>query len=83
MNHDDEMKRHLKVVENLKSDDAIDPNDLQPIQVAALGLLRSWFPKKIPTDIERWSEIAYDDAVAALTRLNEDGYDIIKRKSDG
>jgi hypothetical protein len=83
MNHDDEMKRHLKVVENLKSDDAVDPNDLQPIQVAALGLLRSWFPKKIPTDIERWSEIAYDDAVAALTRLNEDGYDIIKRKSDG
>lgn len=83
MNHDDEMKRHLKVVENLKSDDAVDPNDLQPIQVAALGLLRSWFPKKIPTDIERWSEIAYDDAVAALTRLNEYGYDIIKRKSDG
>jgi hypothetical protein len=44
------------------------------IETAALGLLKRWFPKTIPTDIEKWSEIAYDDVVAVFKALDEEGY---------
>jgi DNA-binding PadR family transcriptional regulator len=33
----------------------------------------------VPTDIEKWAEIAYEDVVAMLKALNEDGYVVTKK----
>jgi len=49
---------------------AIDPR----IEVVAMALLRYWFPKRMPTDIERWAEIAYNDSETAIKALIKKGY---------
>lgn len=40
--------------------------------------MKRWFPTKVPTDIEKWVEIAYEDVLAMLRALNEKGYTINK-----
>jgi beta-glucosidase-like glycosyl hydrolase len=69
-----QMRSHLKLVENLTEDETQDAVDYALIEVISLGLLQRWFPTKMPTDIEKWSEIAYEDAVAVITALKEEGY---------
>ncbi len=69
-----ESKANLKLVTEMTDEEVEDAVELDLIETAALGLLKRWFPKKVPTDIEKWSEIAYEDANAALTALSEAGY---------
>ena len=38
--------------------------------------MKRWFPTKVPTDIEKWAEIAYEDVIAVLRALDEKGYTI-------
>jgi hypothetical protein len=44
------------------------------IEVASTALLKYWFPKRMPTDIEKWAEIAYNDALAVVKALKKEGY---------
>lgn len=44
------------------------------VEIIAMALLKSWFPKKMPTDIEKWADIAYTDAETAVKALSEKGY---------
>lgn len=67
-------KDHLKLVTEMSDEELGDAIEYTLIETAALGLLKRWFPTKVPTDIEKWSEIAYEDAHAALTALREAGY---------
>lgn len=69
-----ESKTNLKLVTEMTNEEVEDAVEFDLIQTAALGLLKRWFPTKVPTDIEKWSEIAYEDAHAALTALKEEGY---------
>lgn len=69
-----ETKQTLKLVTDLSKEEVEDAVEYVLIETAALGLLKRWFPKTIPTDIEKWSEIAYEDARAALTALKEAGF---------
>lgn len=71
-----ESKPNLKLVTEMTDEEVEDAVELDVIETAALGLLKRWFPKTVPTDIEKWSEIAYEDAVAALTALKEAGYEL-------
>jgi hypothetical protein len=76
MNQPSDVTNHLKLVSNLSDDEFADAVEFEIIQTAAVGLLKRWFPRNIPTDIEKWSEIAYDDVVAMLRALDDDGYTI-------
>ena len=76
MNQESEIKKHLKLVSNLTDDEFADAVEFEVIQVAAVGLMKRWFPTKVPTDIEKWAEIAYEDVIAVLRALNEKGYTI-------
>jgi len=78
INQGSDIKNHLKLVNHLTDDELADAMEFEVIQSAAVGLLKRWFPKKVPTDIEKWAEIAYEDVVAVLKELNEDGYVVIK-----
>ena len=78
MNQIDDLKSHLKLVDHLSDDEFADAVEFEVIQTAAVGLLKRWFPKNIPTDIEKWSEIAYEDVVAMLKALDEENYMITK-----
>lgn len=69
-----ESRADLKLVTEMTDEEIEDAVELNMIETAALGLLKRWFPTKVPTDIEKWSEIAYEDAHAALTALSEAGY---------
>jgi hypothetical protein len=60
----------------MSNEEVEDAVEFNMIETAALGLLKRWFPKTVPTDIEKWSEIAYEDAHAALTALSEAGYQL-------
>ena len=71
-----DIKKHLKLVSHLTDDELADAMEFEVIQTSAVGLLKRWFPKTVPTDIEKWSEIAYEDAHAALTALSEAGYQL-------
>jgi beta-glucosidase-like glycosyl hydrolase len=71
-----ESRPSLKLVTEMSNEEVQDAVELDLIETAALGLLKRWFPTKVPTDIEKWSEIAYEDAVAALTALKEAGYQL-------
>lgn len=68
------LKQHLKLVDNLSESELQDAVEYAVIETAALGLLKRWFPTKVPTDIEKWSEIAYEDVNAVLTALKDEGY---------
>ena len=76
MNQESEIKKHLKLVNHLTDDEFADAVEFEVIQTAAVGLMKRWFPTKVPTDIEKWAEIAYEDVVAVLRALNEKGYTI-------
>lgn len=76
MNQESEIKKHLKLVSHLTDDEFADAVEFEVIQTAAVGLMKRWFPTKVPTDIEKWAEIAYEDVVAVLRALNEKGYTI-------
>jgi predicted metal-dependent TIM-barrel fold hydrolase len=79
MNQTNNVTNHLKLVSNLSADEFADAVEFEVIQTAAVGLLKRWFPRNIPTDIEKWSEIAYEDVVAMLRALDEEGYTINKK----
>lgn len=79
MNQTNDVTNHLKLVSNLSDDEFADAVEFEIIQTAAVGLLKRWFPRNIPTDIEKWSEIAYEDVVAMLRALDEEGYTINKK----
>lgn len=53
-------------------------NEIPPIdpriEEVAMALIRFWFPKKVPGDIDKWAEIAYNDAEVAIKVLNKKGY---------
>ncbi len=78
MTQESEIRKHLKLVNNLTDDEFADAVEFEIIQVASVGLMKRWFPTKVPTDIEKWSEIAYEDVVAVLRALDEKGYTINK-----
>jgi hypothetical protein len=71
-----QVKNHLKLVSNLTDDEFADAVEFEVIQVSAVGLMKRWFPTKVPTDKEKWAEIAYEDVVAVLRALDEKGYTI-------
>lgn len=73
-----QIESHLKLVSNLTDDEFADAIEFEVIQAAGVGLMKRWFPKKVPTDVEEWVEIAYEDVVAMLRALNEKGYTINK-----
>jgi len=75
---ENQIKSHLKLVSNLTDDEFADALEFEVIQVAGVGLMKRWFPTKVPTDIEKWVEIAYEDVVAVLRALSEKGYTINK-----
>jgi hypothetical protein len=81
MNRETEMRKHLKLVNTLTDDEFADAVEFEIIQTAAVGLLKRWFPTKMPTDIEKWAEIAYEDVVAMLKALNEENY-VINQKDE-
>ena len=78
MNQRSEFKKHLKLVSNLSDNELVDALEFEIIQAASLGLLKRWFPKNVPTDIEKWAEIAYEDVLSVIKGLHDDGYVIIK-----
>jgi len=74
MNQENEFKKHLKLVDALSDNELADALEFEIIQAASVSLLKRWFPTKVPTDIERWAEIAYEDVVAVLEGLHDKGY---------
>ena len=74
MNQENEFKKHLKLVDALSDNELADALEFEIIQAASVSLLKRWFPTKVPTDIERWAEIAYEDVMAVLKGLHERGY---------
>jgi hypothetical protein len=76
MTQESEIRKHLKLVSNLTDDEFADAVEFEVIQVSAVGLMKRWFPTKVPTDIDKWAEIAYEDVVAVLRALGEKGYTI-------
>ena len=74
MNQENEFKKHLKLVNALSDNELADALEFEIIQAASVSLLKRWFPTKVPTDIERWAEIAYEDVVAVLEGLHDKGY---------
>ncbi len=78
MNQRSEFKKHLKLVNDLSDSELALALEYEIIQAASLGLLKRWFPKKVPTDIEKWTEIAYEDVLAVIKGLHDEGYVITK-----
>ncbi len=74
MNQENEFKKHLKLVDALSDNELSDALEFEIIQAASVSLLKRWFPTKVPTDIERWAEIAYEDVMAVLKGLHDKGY---------
>ena len=74
MNQESEIKKHLKLVSHLTDDEFADAVEFEIIQTASVGLMKRWFPTKVPTDIEKWAEIAYEDVMAVLKGLHDRGY---------
>lgn len=74
MNQENEFKNHLKLVDALSDNELADALEFEIIQAASVSLLKRWFPTKVPTDIERWAEIAYEDVMAVLKGLHDKGY---------
>lgn len=82
MTQKSEFGNHLKLVNQMDAEEVADAIDYAIIETAALGLLKRWFPKSIPSDIEKWSEIAYEDVVAVLTALKEEGFEITYERTE-
>jgi hypothetical protein len=74
MNQENEFKNHLKLVDALSENELADALEFEIIQAASVSLLKRWFPTKVPTDIEKWAEIAYEDVMAVLKGLHDKGY---------
>jgi hypothetical protein len=74
MNQENEFKKHLKLVDALSENELADALEFEIIQAASVSLLKRWFPTKVPTDIEKWAEIAYEDVMAVLEGLHDKGY---------
>jgi hypothetical protein len=74
MNQENEFKKHLKLVDVLSDNELADALEFEIIQAASVSLLKRWFPTKVPTDIEKWAEIAYEDVMAILKGLHDKGY---------
>ena len=74
MNQENEFKKHLKLVDALSDNELADALEFEIIQAASVSLLKRWFPTKVPTDIERWAEIAYEDVMAVLKGLHDRAY---------
>jgi hypothetical protein len=74
MNQENEFKNHLKLVDALSDNELADALEFEIIQAASVSLLKRWFPTKVPTDIEKWAEIAYEDVMAVLKGLHDKGY---------
>lgn len=74
MNQENEFRKHLKLVDALSDNELADALEFEIIQAASVSLLKRWFPTKVPTDIERWAEIAYEDVMAVLKGLHDRGY---------
>ena len=74
MNQENEFKNHLKLVDALSDNELADALEFEIIQAASVSLLKRWFPTKVPTDIEKWAEIAYEDVTAVLKGLHDKGY---------
>ena len=74
MNQENEFKKHLKLVDALSDNELADALEFEIIQAASVSLLKRWFPTKVPTDIEKWAEIAYEDVMAVLEGLHDKGY---------
>jgi hypothetical protein len=74
MNQENEFKKHLKLVDALSDNELADALEFEIIQAASVSLLKRWFPTKVPTDIEKWAEIAYEDVMAVLKGLHDKGY---------
>jgi len=74
MNQENEFKKHLKLVDALSENELADALEFEIIQAASVSLLKRWFPTKVPTDIEKWAEIAYEDVMAVLKGLHDKGY---------
>jgi len=74
MNQENEFKKHLKLVDVLSDNELADALEFEIIQAASVSLLKRWFPTKVPTDIEKWAEIAYEDVMAVLKGLHDKGY---------
>jgi hypothetical protein len=74
MNQENEFKKHLKLVDALSDNELSDALEFEIIQAASVSLLKRWFPTKVPTDIEKWAEIAYEDVMAVLKGLHDKGY---------
>lgn len=74
MTQKSKFKSHLKLVSEMDEKELSEAIEYVIIETAALGLLKRWFPKSVPTDIEKWTEIAYEDVVAVLKALDEEGY---------
>lgn len=70
------LKKHLKLAHHMTDQELVNAIEDEVIDIAALGLLQRWFPTTIPNDIEKWSEIALEDATAALTALKDAGFSI-------
>lgn len=77
-----ESKTKLKLVTEMTNEEVEDAFEYLLIETAALGLLKRWFPTKVPTDIEKWTEIAYEDAHAVLTALKENGFMLEIRREE-
>jgi len=74
MNQENEFKKHLKLVDALSENELADALEFEIIQAASVSLLKRWFPTKVPTDIEKWAEIAYEDVLSVLKGLHDKGY---------
>lgn len=75
------LRGHLKLVTQLTEDEHDEAVDYALIEVISLGLLKRWFPTKVPTDIEKWSEIAYEDALGVIAALKDEGYKLIVERT--
>jgi hypothetical protein len=74
MNQESEFKKHLKAVDAFSVNELADALEFEIIQTASVSLLKRWFPTKVPTDIEKWAEIAYEDVLSVLKGLHDKGY---------
>ena len=74
MNQESELKKHLKSVDAFSVNELADALEFEIIQTASVSLLKRWFPTKVPTDIEKWAEIAYEDVLSVLKGLHDKGY---------
>ena len=68
-------KKKLEVIKGGNQELNIEIPELDKrVETASTALLKYWFPKRVPEDIEKWAEIAYNDALAVIKALEKKGY---------